>query len=265
MANEGVSHRRLAKPALLALVPVALVAILLTGLVGAAPAAQPVGKDGRVYACYKVKGKQKGSVRLVGKKARCGKGQRKLSWGVAGPQGAPGAPGAPGATGAAGTPGQAGATGPQGQPGPGSGTQVGELLTRVETLEATLDGVTNEALTKALATVNGITNAELTALLDGLPELESTVSGLGATVAGLGDTVAGLSGDLDGLDGLVGGLSTQVGALCTQSDVLTDQVNGVRNSLNSLISNLLGSVVSVVLGAQPTPPAVLPEFSCPGG
>ncbi len=259
MREKAVFQRRISRQGTsLALAPLVLVVLLVAGLTGSASAAQVVGKDGRVYACYKAKGKQKGSVKLVAKKARCGKKERKVSWAVAGPQGPQGAAGAAGAAGLTGPGGPAGATGPQGAPGPGSGTQVGELLTRIEVLEGTLDGVTNDALTKALATVNGITNAELNALLDGLPTLESTVTGLG-------NTVTGLSSDLGEIDTAVGGLTTQVGALCSQAGTLTDQVNGVRNSLNTLITNLLGSIVSVVLGSQPTPPAALPAFSCPTG
>lgn len=133
--------------------PLAVAALLLAGLVGSASAAKPVGKDGRVYACYQVKqGKKvaKGSVRLVAKKAHCRRGERKLNWGVAGPAGPAGPAGANGV---------AGAQGPAGTNA--LEKQVTELSTRVESLEATLAGVTSETLTQALATVDGITNAQL--------------------------------------------------------------------------------------------------------
>lgn len=169
---------------LLLVVPLAVAALLLAGLVESASAAKLVGKDGRVYACYQVKqgkGKAKGSVRLVTKKAPCKRGERKLNWGVAGP------PGAQGATG------QSGAAGPQGPPGTnGLEKQVTELSTRVESLEATLAGVTNDTLTQALTTVNGITNAQLQ-----------------ETIGSLAD----------------------VNALCEQTEDLTAQANGILGSL----------------------------------
>lgn len=120
-------------------------ALLLSGLAEPAPAAKMVGRDGKVYACYKAKGKQKGSVRLVAKRGKCKRGERKVSWAAAGP---PGPQGSVGANGAVGAPGAAG--------GSGLETKVTELTTRVETLEGVLEGVTNEALTDGLANVNAL-------------------------------------------------------------------------------------------------------------
>lgn len=127
------------------MVPLAAAALLLAGLVGSAPAAKVVGKDGRVYACYKAKGKAKGSVRLVAKKGKCKRGERKVNWSVAGPTGAAGQNGAQGLPG---PPGPAGASGLE--------KQVSELTTRVESLEATLAGVTNLTLTETIATVGDL-------------------------------------------------------------------------------------------------------------
>ena len=102
-----------------------------------------------------------------------------------------------------------------------------ELVTRVQTLESTLEGVSNEALTNTLTTVDGLT------------------------------------GQLGDLEDVVDGVGGQVDALCTQTDVVTDQVNAVGSSLNTLIDNLVGSLVGGVLGTQPDPPAALPAFTCP--
>jgi hypothetical protein len=116
-------------------------ALLLAGLVERAPAAKMVGKDGKVYACYK----QKGHVRLIAKRGKCKRGERKVSWaarGPAGPQGSAGANGAVGATGPAGS--------------SQLEAKVTELTTRVEALEGVLEGVTSEALTDALANVNAL-------------------------------------------------------------------------------------------------------------
>jgi hypothetical protein len=87
----------------------ALVGAVLAGLVlaGSASAATPIGKDGRIHACYKVKGKQKGTLRIANGK-RCRRGERKVAWlaagGVPGPAGAPGRPGATGPSGPAADP-----------------------------------------------------------------------------------------------------------------------------------------------------------------
>lgn len=124
------------------------VALLLAGLVGSAPAAKMVGKDGKVYACYKAKGKAKGSVRLVAKRGKCKRGERKVSWGAAGSQGLPGPQGAAGVNGAVGATGPAGSSELE--------AKVTELTTRVDTLEGVLEGVSNEALTDALANVNAL-------------------------------------------------------------------------------------------------------------
>ena len=64
----------------------AAAALCVVVVVGQASGAL-VGKDGRVYACYKAKGKRKGAVRLVTKKGKCHKGEKKASWSAAGPSG----------------------------------------------------------------------------------------------------------------------------------------------------------------------------------
>jgi hypothetical protein len=149
MKDNAVLQRRFwHRGGLLVAVPVAAAALLLAGLVGSAPAAKVVGKDGSVYACYKAKGKGKGDVRLVAKKAKCKRGERKVNWSATGPAGAAGQNGAPGAQGAQGLAGPSGAAGLE--------KQVTELTTRVESLEATLDGVTNQTLTETIATVGDL-------------------------------------------------------------------------------------------------------------
>lgn len=187
-------------------------ALLLTGLAGSAGAAKVVGKDGKVYACYRVAGKQKGSVRLVAKRMHCRRGERKVRWSVAGPRGPAGQNGANG---------QAGATGASGAAG--LETQVTALTTKVESLEKTLSGVTNESLTKALATVNGITNAQLQ-----------------ETVASLAD----------------------VNALCTQATTLTTTVNSLGTAITGLSLNGVLTGLGGILNI-PTVPAALPAFACP--
>jgi hypothetical protein len=147
-----------------------------------ASAASPVAKDGKIHACYKVKGKGKGTLRLVRNgKARCPKKWRKVAWYAAGQAGPAGQPGAAGAN---------GSQGPQGERGlPGTAgnvvvedleKQVKELLTKVESLEAILDGVTNAELLDAigLAPVVG-------ALCDQTEDLNGQTTALGTTLGSL--------------------------------------------------------------------------------
>src|SRR3954469_20405287 len=113
--------------------------VLLTS--SPASAAGIVAKDGKIHACYKAKGKGKGTLRVVRNgKVKCPKRWKKTAWyaaGRPGPQGEQGPQGQSGATGAT------GATGAQGAPGRnenvvvnGLEDKVTELLTRVKQLEA---------------------------------------------------------------------------------------------------------------------------------
>ena len=116
---------------------------------GAASAKPPIGKDGKIHACYRVKGKPKGMVRVVkSPKARCRKGERKVAWAAAGAIGS------------------AGGSGPQGSAGPAGSTpsisaleqKVAGLTARLQSLEGTLAGVCTQ--TTALTTqINALATA----------------------------------------------------------------------------------------------------------
>jgi len=73
---------------------------VLAALLLAAPAASAaplVGRDGKIHACYKWKGKKKGILRVVhGPKVRCKRKWKKVSWYARGPVAAPSVPGPPG-------------------------------------------------------------------------------------------------------------------------------------------------------------------------
>jgi hypothetical protein len=113
----------------LALASLAVLALLVS--VAPASAHLLLAKDGKIHACYKTKGKGKGTLRVVrNAKVRCPRKWRKVSWYAV----APVAP--PVAVGPQGIP------GPQGAPGPldtaavdALENRVTELLTRVESLE----------------------------------------------------------------------------------------------------------------------------------
>src|SRR3954452_23691686 len=110
-----------------------------------------VAKDGKIHACFKAKGKGKGTLRVVrSAKVKCPKKWKKVAWyasGPAGPQGVQGDQGQPGSTGATGAPGA------QGAPGRNENVvvneledKVTELLTKLQSLESILKGINNTQL-----------------------------------------------------------------------------------------------------------------------
>jgi hypothetical protein len=133
-------------------------AVLLLASAGPPASAAPlVGKDGKIHACYKVKGKAKGTLRVVrSAKVRCPRRWKKVAWAAAGSAAAPtenGAAGQPGGTGATGLPGAI----PNVADLESKITElqmiVTELLGKVGSLEGVLAGVTNQQLLKAVAAV----------------------------------------------------------------------------------------------------------------
>ncbi|HEX5927849.1 MAG TPA: hypothetical protein VFY48_00460 [Solirubrobacterales bacterium] len=130
-----------------------MVGLLLGGVLFAdsAAAAAP-GKGGQIQACYKVKGKPKGSVRVVPTNRKCRRGERKLVWSAAGPPGPQGAAGSQGASGSGGTDGAADSDASVAA----LETKVAALTLKVESLEGVLAGVTNSALLDAVAAVPAV-------------------------------------------------------------------------------------------------------------
>jgi hypothetical protein len=166
-------------------------ALLLSSSSSTASAANPVGKDGRIHACYKAKGKGKGTLRLVGRgKARCPRKWRKVTWqarpttGPRGEAGAPGRAGQPGPTGASGADATTAVLGLE--------SQLAQLLVKVETLEGILAGVTNQGLLGAIAAV--------------------------PAVGALCEQTEGLTGQVDSLLTSVGGLNSLLDTLLVLFD-----------------------------------------------
>lgn len=189
MNNTAVPQRRInSRNGLGAIVLLTAAALLLGLFAESAPAAQIVGADGRVYACYKAKGKRKGSVRLVAKNARCKRGERKTSWSATGPAGANGQGGT------AGSPGSAGGGGAGG----GAGvvaleSKVLDLTLKLDALEGVLKGVTNGQLLGAIGSLGNVD-----ALCKQATKLTDQVGALGTVIGGLG-----LNGVLTALGGLL--------------------------------------------------------------
>lgn len=225
----------------------AAAALLLTAFGGSA-SAKPIGKGGSIQACYKVKGKPKGSIRVVPTGKKCKRGERKLVWSMASAAGQPGAAGAQGAAGSQGTSGAGGGSGAGGANGANGAdgsaatttleTKVASLSLKLDSLEGVLDGVTNGDLTGALDTLDGVTNGELVGALGKL-------EGIGG-------------GELDEV---VGGLPV-LNTICPQTKAVTEQANKLGTalggfSLNGILTNL-GGVLT-----PPTAPTPLAIPTCP--
>lgn len=159
-----------------------LAASLLLLSSSTASAAPPVAKDGRLHACYKAKGKGKGTIRLVRNgKVGCPRRWRKVSWYANGLSVGPPPPGLVGPEG------KPGPRGEQGAPGTAGNVvvkeledKVSELLARVVTLEGILDGVTNSDLLKAIDLSPLVANVceRTEALTDQTTALGSTLGSL---------------------------------------------------------------------------------------
>jgi hypothetical protein len=158
----------------------ATIAVLATLVIVGAPAnaaAAPIGANGVINACYKAKGKGKGTVRVVpaGKKCKAKKGEKPIAWSAAGAAGAPG---------------------PQGAQGPaGTGTAdllalIDEQILRIDLLEGLLTGVSNGDLEGLLATMPDV--------CDQLSAVTGQTNALAAVIEGLG-----LNPVLEGLGGLL--------------------------------------------------------------
>lgn len=227
--------------------PVALLVaavIFLVAMVGTAGAAPPVGKDGKIHACYRVKGKPKGSLRVVPGN-RCKRGERKVVWSVAGSSGQTGANGQAGTT-VSGQQGQGGSNGAAGSNEATLKTEIAGLELKIAGLEGLLQGVGKGDLNGLLGRVNGlegildgVTNSDLTGMLDTLD---------GVTNTELLDTVA----SLPALD-----------LVCEQNEKLAEQVNLLRGVVGGL--GLAPALEIIGLLEIPTLPTALDlnQFGCP--
>lgn len=234
------------------MVVLAAAATLLVGMVSTAgAAAPPIGKDGTIHACYRVKGKPKGGLRVVpSAKTRCKRGERKVVWSAAGPGGQVGANGTgQSGAGTGGAQGQSGSSGTAGTPGANEvalKTEVASLSLKLEGLEGVLQGIGKGDLTGLLGKVN---------VLEGV----------------LGDVsntdLTGVLGKLDGVtnEGLLGAVGSLplVETLCDQNSELAKQVNLLQGVIGGL--GLTSGLEALGLLKIPTLPTALNlnEFGCP--
>ncbi len=177
---------------------------LLLGAFAGTATARPLAKDGQIHACYRVKGKPKGELRVVpGAHAHCRRGERKVAWSAAGSSGFPGASSQDGQSeqgqGAQGQPGTNGSAAPDDA---ALKAQVSALSLKVEGLEGLLTGVAAGDLSGLLPRVSG---------------LEGVLSGV----------------DNEGLKDAVDAVPL-LGEVCTQTKELTDRSNLMLGLLNTL-------------------------------
>lgn len=172
----------------------AMVAALLAMTVGAGsasarPAAKnPLSKDGVIYACYKVKGKERGALRVVRHPRACRKlrGWHRTAWSAIDSFGVSGQHGAAGANGGGGPPGPQGAPGQSGEPGQQgvAGTVEQSLIETIQTQSLQIDELTEQVTT-----------------------LTGDVTVLGETVEDVCGQVSDVTEQTDLLAGVIGGIS----------------------------------------------------------
>jgi hypothetical protein len=175
---------------------VALVVVgLISALFASSALAAPITKGGQVHACYRVKGKAKGAMRVVPAKKKCRRGEKKLAWSVAGPAGPAGQNGAAGVDGSTGSNGSNGTQGTAGEAA--LQAKVAGLTVKVEGLEGILAGVTNGGLTATVAKLDGITGLQLTETVNQLPVVSSLCTQANSVPtqvnSSLGNVLSGLS------------------------------------------------------------------------
>jgi hypothetical protein len=164
----------------------ALLAALLLA-VSASPAASLVARDGKIHACYKAKGKAKGTLRVVrSAKVRCPRGWKKTAWSATGSPGAAGENGAAGGNGQSGSQGGTGATGTAGTTAKVESleSKVTELLSKVQSLESILSGITNTQLKEAIGNVPVVAS-----LCTEAKKLNEQSNGMGSALSGLSTVV----------------------------------------------------------------------------
>lgn len=212
-------------------------------------AAQSLGNDGTIHACYKAKGKNKGALRVVPTSQGCRKlpGFRPVSWSASGP---PGGTGSQGVAGTAGEQGPQGDSGAEGKEGPqGVASQVEKTLIdtvktqagQIDTLNKQVTDLTAEVLDlggKVIDLTGGVTSFEdkMSVLVKELVDLEVHMFGLEDEIGGLEDTVTGA---------------------CAQLTTLTKQTDEILTSLLGSSVAILGNLLNV-----PNPPAQLGAFKC---
>jgi uncharacterized protein YoxC len=238
--------------------------VLLVLCLVSAPFAAAKGlkiKNGIVHACLKTKGKksQRGTIHVVNSPKQCKKrkGERALTWSLAGTTGANGTNGTDGAAGPEGPTGPRGATGSPGTAGTSGAPGVeGSAAVVEDTLKETINSQTKE-IQLLLGKVGSLTT-EVLDLEKGLGTVEEGLGTVNTTVGDLGDSVYESLGDLRAnADGPVSAvnalapLSGEVEALKELPDTVAaltsnlGEVSGTVTALNGTVDTLGGTVTGL--------------------
>jgi hypothetical protein len=157
-------------------VAITLLVMISVLLISAGPAAAgPVRKDGKIRACYRVKGKPKGALRLLVKGKRCRRGERVVVWTAIASAGGSGP-----------TAGEPGKTGQPGSPGASGSADVASLTAQIDALTKRVESL--EAILK------GITNADLVGLLDVVPAVGALCEQASGMTGAFNALTAGIEG-----------------------------------------------------------------------
>jgi hypothetical protein len=246
---SGLAHNRLRPASVL----VALGAVLLLAaiLAPAGHAASVVAPNGQISGCIAKKGKTKGTLRVVPPKARCRRGEKRLSFA------------AQGQSGQTGQAGQGGSTGSQGSSGQTDST----LETRVTQLETQNTQLTNQVagllgqVGSLQGVLSGLTHNDLLGAVTGVGQLQGVLSGLSNTdLTGAVTNALKLNGiSATNLTDAIGAVP-DVTALCTTMTASVTQLNSLRSVLSGL--SLTGLIPIGLLLNVPSLPSTLSPFSC---
>jgi hypothetical protein len=226
-----------------------VVTVMWLSILGGVAAAGPV-KNGKILACYKVKGKPKGSLRVLFKGKKCKRGERRVAWTAADTVGPPGASG------------QTGESGHSAPASPGSESailesKVAALTLKVESLEQALAGFEglDEDLGGVLSKVQGLEGG-----LNGVQgDLSDVEGGLGNVEGGLGNVQATLAGVTNGELTKAVDVAPAVEPLCEQASDLTAGLNLLNTGIEGL--EILGNpLLSLDMSSLPEP---VGAFTCP--
>lgn len=164
------SHRDLRLNRLIT-APISL-CLLLAAFAYPAEAATPISLKGKIYGCVGSKGKGKGFLRVVQKRAKCKRSERRVAWSIAGP---PGNLGTAAPQGSAGVPGGNGTPGPAGLQRPGVQNLEGVVekqTLRIDALSKDLLS-TQAALQSTEAILQGVTRTDLVATIENATKLST--------------------------------------------------------------------------------------------
>lgn len=255
MKNKAAPQELIVRGARVAVIATFVALLASLSIVAAAGAKRHplVGGDGKIHACYRVKGKPKGMVRVVRSRShRCRRGERRLAWSVVA---------------AGGQAGQAGANGQGSQTAVTTTskdaaleTKVAGLSLQVEQLEGLVKGLTGE-MSGLEGLLDGIEPGDLGGVLNRVDGLEGVLEGVDNE--GLTHAVGAVE-DVTGAELLEAVNAVPlVGEVCAQTEALTAVTNEFGDEFQKLLTTLTGSLLGAIFGGVKVPGALDETLACP--